>query len=445
MSSLRPSMACVLAANLSFALCLMSPSAVAQFLFVRAAPSAVIEANAGSGQVDISADGRTLVFASSANNWFAGQQPGDAIIAVDLVTEVFESRSRTSAGVPLNGNSSAPVTSADGRYVAFTTQANNLDVGVATSGSQIVRKDRMTGALALVSANAQGTPAAGSASGQARDASISGDGRFIAFRSDANNLVPGDAGGIEDIFVKDMETGAIEAVSRDLNGAFTNAGVVGQTSHSISADGRFVLFQSSAGNLVAGVGGGSIHVYLRDRVQGTTELVSRTSNGEAANSQSDVSSISPSGRFVSFRSFASNLGAGGVSGVYVRDRVAGTTTAVPLPTVDSVAANGCRESDVSDIGTVILSCFFSLPVKDQVVLHVPGASGTPFLISSDVNDVRGNELSGASVAVDASGLSMAFESLANNLVVGDGNNASDAFVLIDPSVLNGVFSDGFED
>lgn len=173
--------------------------------------------------------------------------------------------------------------------------------------------------------------------------------------------------------------------------------------------------------------------------------MSRNSVGEPANSQSDVSAIAPGGRFVSFRSFASNLGAPSSSRVYLRDRVAGTTSAVPLPTVDGVTANGCRESDVSDVGAVILSCFFSLPVKDQVLLHVPNATGTPFLISSDVSDVRGNELSGASVAIDASGLSMTFESLANNLVPADTNNSPDVFVLVAASVLNAVFADGFED
>jgi Tol biopolymer transport system component len=425
----------------------LAPAPVAaQFVFARLIPDApALEANGASDQVDVSPDGRVIVFASIATNWVPGCLTGCTIVATDLVTDAIDILSRTSAGATLNGNSSAPVVSTGGRYVAFTTQANNLDVGVATSGSQIVRKDRTTGALELVSASAAGAPASGSASGQARDPSISGDGRYVAFRSDANNLVPGDAGGIEDVFVKDMLGGAIEAVSRDLGGAFTSAGVVGQGAHSISADGRFVLFQSSAANLVAGVGGGTIRVFLRDRTLGTTELVSRSGSDEPANSQSDVGAISPSGRFVSFRSFASNLGPAGVSGVYVRDRVAGTTTAVPRPTVDASPANGCRESDVSDAGTVILSCFFPLPVKDQVFLHVPGAAGTPFLVSSDVNDVRGNELSGSSVAIDASGLSMAFESLADNLVAGDGNASSDVFVLVSRALLDGLFSDGFEE
>jgi hypothetical protein len=428
----------------ALALLLVSAPAAAQFLFGRLIPSVDSEANGPSSQVDVSADGRVVVFATSATNWAPGCATGCTIVAMDLLDGSVQILSRTGAGVALNGNAFAPVASANGRYVAFATQANNLDVGVATSGSQIVRKDRVTGALQLVSASATGTPASGSASGQARNPSISGDGRFVAFRSDAANLVAGDLGGTEDIFVKDMDSGAIEAVSRDANGAFTSAGVGGQSAQSISGDGRFVLFQSSAGNVVPGLGSGSMRVYLRDRTLATTELVSRNSAGEPANSQSDTGAISPGGRFVSFRSFASNLGAPFASRVYVRDRLGNTTTAVPLPTVGGVAANGCRESDVSDAGTVLMACFFPPPLKDQVHLHVAGVAGTPFLISSSETGVPGNESSGTTVAMDASGLSMVFDSLASNLVVGDGNASSDVFVLVDASLLERVFADGFE-
>jgi hypothetical protein len=84
-------------------------------------------------------------------------------------------------------------------------------------------------------------------------------------------------------------------------------------------------------------------------------------------------------------------------------------------------------------------------VRDQVLLHIPGAAGTPFLVSSDSNDTPGDTQSGASVAMNDNGLSMAFESLATNLVAGDGNERADIFVLVDDGVLFGVFSDGFED
>jgi hypothetical protein len=306
-----------------------------------------------------------------------------------------------------------------------------------------VRKDRTTGALVLASADAGGNPASGTASGQARNASVSADGRFVSFRSDATNLLGG-GGGNEHIYVKDLQTGAIELISRTATGGFPSVAAVDNTAHSMSADGRYVLFQTSAANIVGGVSGGSILVYLRDRTLGATELVSVGAGGVAANSQSDVAAISPNGRFVSFRSFATNLGSTNfVSRVFVRDRVAGTTTPVPFPVVNGVTANGCRDSDVSNVGTVVMSCFFT-GLFDQVVLHVPGAAGTPFLVSSDINDVPGNQVSGSVVAINDDGLSMAFESRATNLVANDSNAVSDIFIFVEESVLDGLFADGFE-
>lgn len=425
-------------------LALAAAPAAAATLFGRLTPPApATEANGLSTAVEVSGDGRVFVFESGATNWVPGSISGGKIIAVDFGTDTVQVLSTTSTGAAFNGNAFGPSTAGSGRFVAFETFATNLGLPVATSGSQIVVKDRLTGALSLASANAAGVPASGSASGQARNASISASGRLVSFRSDSTNLLGGPAGA-EHIYVKDLQTGAVELASRAQGGGFPSGSVVANTAHSMSADGRFVLFQTSAGNIVGGVAGGTIQVYLRDRTGGTTELVSAGAGGAAANSQSDVAAISPNGRFVSFRSFATNLGgAGFVSRVYVRDRVAGTTTPLPFPVVNGTTANGCRESDVSDVGTVVMACFFT-GVFDQVFLHVPGAAGTPFLVSSDANDVPGNQVSGGVVAINADGLSLAFESRASNLVPGDTNAVSDIFILAEDSVLDGLFTDGFE-
>lgn len=429
--------------HLSLLLALTATPVHAQFVFGRLTPPAAAEANGGSGAVEVSADGRVFLFESGATNWVAGSITGGKIIAVDLGNESVEVLSTSSTGVPFNASSFAPSTAGAGRYVVFETLASNLGLPVATSGFQIVRKDRASGALALASAGAGGQPAAGSASGQARNASVSADGRFVSFRSDAGNLLAG-SGGNEHIYVKDLQTGAIELVSRTASGGFPTVDVAANTAHSMSADGRHVLFQTRAANIVAGVAGGTIQVYLRDRTQGSTELISVGAGGVVANSQSDVAAISPNGRYVSFRSFASNLGAGGVvSRVYLRDRLAGTTSPLPFPAVNGSTANGCRESDVSDAGTVVMNCFFP-NVPDQVFLHVPGAAGTPFLLSSDANDVPGNQASSGVVAMDAAGRSMAFESRATNLVPNDTNGVADIFVFIDTGLLTELFANGFE-
>ena len=427
------------------AMLLTVPAAHAQFLFGRLQPPAATEANGPSLVPSVSASGKVFVFESTATNWIAASPTGSKIISVDFAAGNVVNLSTTSAGVAFNGNSFGPSASRTGRYTAFETQADNLGVGVGTTGFQIVRKDRQTGALVLASANAGGAPASGSASGQARNASISGDGRYVVFRSDAGNLVGGDVLGEDDAFVKDLQTGAIEAATLNAAGQFTGVGIGSLSGQSISDDGRYVVYSTSAGNVVSGVGSGTPQVYVRDLVADTTALASRTPAGVPASSQSDLPAISPNGRFVSFRSFATNLAGGPfASRVYVHDRITLAISSVPLPVLNAVTATGCRESDVADNAVVVMTCFFGAGIADQAYLHIPGAAGTPFLISSDANDVPGNQPSGSRVAINANGLSMVFDSRATNLVGNDTNAASDVFILADASVIDGLLADGFE-
>lgn len=416
--------------------------ASAQTLFGRLVPPPPeTQPNNNSTGATVSNDGRVFAFSSSATNWVPGSITGEKIIVVDFGQDLIQNLSTNSSGNNLNGNSFSPSIAGGGRYVIFETFATNL--GITSSGWQIVRKDRQTGQLVVASTNSSGQPATGTSSGQARNASVSADGRFVAFRSDASNLMAGN-GGNEHIYLKDLQTGTVELVSQTTSGGFPTASVIASTVHSMSADGRFVVFQTNAANIASGVAGGTIQVYVRDRQAGTTELASRGPGGAVGNAQSDFAAISPNGRFVSFRSFATNLGSpSNLSRVFVRDRQAGTTTLVPLPVVNGSTANGCRESDVADTGAVVYSCFFP-SIQDQVFLHVPGAAGTPFLVSSNSGGTPGNAISGQTVGIDASGGSLTFQSLASNLVPGDTNNLNDIFILADAAVLDGLFSNGFE-
>ncbi len=165
--------------------------------------------------------------------------------------------------------------------------------------------------------------------------SISADGRFVAFFSDATNLVAGDTNGADDVFVRDRKQGTTERVSVSSAGEQANAGTVRPPDPSISADGRFVAFESYASNLVAGDTYGTWDVFVRDRSAGTTELVSVSTAGEQGNDGSGDPSISADGRFVAFESSATNLVAGDTNGaddVFVRDRQAGTTELVSVST-----------------------------------------------------------------------------------------------------------------
>src|SRR6185295_1250039 len=155
--------------------------------------------------------------------------------------------------------------------------------------------------------------------------SISLDGRFLAFQSGASTLVAGDTNGNYDIFVRDRQSGTLERVSVSTNGSQGNLNSFASPS-SISADGRFVVFTSSATNLVPNTPSAHGDIFLRDRQSGTTELVSSNPAGAQSNSSSFFPSISGDGRFVAFQSSATDLVTGDTNGfedVFVRDRQTG--------------------------------------------------------------------------------------------------------------------------
>jgi Tol biopolymer transport system component len=172
-------------------------------------------------------------------------------------------------------------------------------------------------------------PAAGTqGDGDSNNPSISTDGRYVTFYSAAANLVAGDTNGMFDIFMRDRQTGTTTLVSRDSTGVEGD----GDSQYpSISADGRYVAFQSYATNLVAGDTNGMFDIFMRDRQTGTTTRVSRNSAGLEGDAGSFDSSISADNRYVVFDSTATNLVAGDTNGktdIFVRDRQTGTTTRV---------------------------------------------------------------------------------------------------------------------
>src|SRR5215813_8861590 len=166
------------------------------------------------------------------------------------------------------------------------------------------------------------------ANGPSSAAAISADGRFVAFESNATNLVPGDTNGLTDIFVNDHGAGgtiraSVDSLGRQANGPSFNP--------AISADGRFVAFESDATNLVAGDTNGKRDVFVHDVTAGTTVRVSVDSLGRQSNGPSFNPAITGDGRFVAFESDATNLAPGDTNrfrDIFVRDRQSGTTTRV---------------------------------------------------------------------------------------------------------------------
>lgn len=294
-----------------------------------------IQADSTSFDPSISADGSLVAFSSNATN-LAPASPTNLVRNIYLrnraagTTEIL---SISTTGGPGNSASFNPVISADGRFVAYYTWATNLVPGGDANGSanDVLVYDRTTGATELVSVNSAGVQANGSSS----NPSISADGRFVAFYSSATNLAPGGDtnGSVFDVFVRDRLSGTTEVVSVD------SFGIQGDDSSfgtAISADGRFVTFYSRASNLPGGTADFRTQAYVHDRQTGETELVSQDDFGVPGNDSSLASSVSADGRFVTFFSRADNLIPGGdangasAADMYVRDRLNGITELVSV-------------------------------------------------------------------------------------------------------------------
>jgi Tol biopolymer transport system component len=333
-----------------------------------------------------------------------------------------------------------PSISADGRFVSFISAASNLVPGDANGFCDVFVRDRELGTTELVSLSSSGEQGNGdSAAGWLREVSISADGRFVSFPSAASNLVPGDANGFCDVFVRDRELGTTELVSLSSLGEQGNgdSGEAYSGGVSISADGRFVAFCSSATNLVPGDTIRNSDIFVRDRLLALTELVSVSSSGKQVAEESEAPSISGDGRLVAFCSWANNLVPGDINAygdVFVRDRLTGITERV---SVSSEGIQGNHESgypSISADGRYVAFDSYAwnlVPgeVNDRVrdVFVRDRLTGTTELMSLSSGGEHGNEDS-YRPSISADGRFVVFDSVANNLVAADDNYEWDAFL-----------------
>ena len=228
--------------------------------------------------------------------------------------------SRASNGVPALLGIEVPSLSADGLRVAFSSSSANLVSADDNVCADVFVVDRQSGAIRAASANIGGTLG----NGPSLYPSLSRDGRHVAFESQADNLVAGDANGRKDILVKDLVGGSIQLASAGANGQQANRG---SRRASLGADGRYVLFESIASNLVAGDTNGMVDVFLKDLQTSAIECVSRGPGGEWGGAASTPLQMTPDARFVLFASHASNLGFTDTNrfpDVFLRDRQTGT-------------------------------------------------------------------------------------------------------------------------
>jgi Tol biopolymer transport system component len=249
-----------------------------------------------------------VAFQSTASNLVSGDTNGKYDIFVhDRQTGATTRVSVSSNGSEGNSNSYSPSISSDGSYVAFDSNASNLVPGDTNENYDIFVHERQTGATSRVSVGSDGSEG----NGRSSNPSISADGRYVAFNSDAGNLVPVDTNGDYDVFVHDRQTGATSRVSVSSDGSEGNSYSLFPV---ISADGRYVAFASNAGNLVPGDTNGIYDIFVHDRQTGATSRVSVSSDGSEGNDSSARPSISADGRYAVFSSVAGNLVSGDTNG-----------------------------------------------------------------------------------------------------------------------------------
>ncbi len=309
------------------------------------------DSNAGGGDRCVSADGRFVVFSSRATDLVPGDTNGAWDVFVhDRQTGTTERVSVATGGAQADYDSSGASISADGRFIAFVSGADDLVAGDTNALGDIFVRDRQLATTERVTVATGGAQA----NDEGYDPSISADGWYVAFSSGATNLVANDTNGNDDVFVRDRRSGTTERVSIATGGAPGNGG---SFSPSISADGRCVAFSSLASNLVTDDTNGRGDVYVHDRLSDMTERVSVDSNGVQGNASSYRPSISADGRCVAFGSFATNLAPGSAhhyGDIYLHDRRSGATELMSVATNGSSGNSGSFDSSISSDGRFVV-------------------------------------------------------------------------------------------
>ena len=419
--------------------------ALAQSALARVTGSGAAQTDAPLRDTALASDGSAVVFVSTATNLLPGGNDIENIYRYELDSHAL---ARVSAapgtGEPANTICYAPAISGNGEVVAFESFATNLVAG--SSQLNVFRRDVASGTLTRISDDGTGIEG----NSPARSPALSGDGRYTVFVSAASNLVFGDTNGKVDVFLHDAGNNTLSILSLNRFGQFADGSVEPLTTQAISGDGQQVVFSSRANSMTPINGNGQPQAYLFDRVTNMHTLLSHAPDGALGDGLSDQSTISANGRFVAFRSTSGNLVPGSINRVYRYDLQDDALINLPLPAAAdfdpplALSPIQCRNPRVTDAGDVLATCDFTAPAPPQVFLWST-ASARWRLVSRALAgpSVFGDLRSGPAAGVSADGQRLAFDSQASDLVADDSNASSDVMFEAAPNP-DLIFRNSFE-
>ena len=407
-----------------------------------------VEANGDSfipAHDGVSADGRLVVFESYATNLVPAD--GNGLRDVFVRDRLLGTTTRVSeawSGGDATGESLYPSISEDGRWIAFSSDAPDLVDDDTNAAQDVFVFDRQSGLVSRVSMGWDGSEG----NGDSRTPSISGDGRLVAFRSGATNIVPGSMTVSKSIYVCDRQTGDNELVSERWDGSQESGGSYYPY---IAANGRHVAFISNSTDLVSFDDNGVNDSFIRDLDLGVTTMIGVNMDGEAGNSNTGGFGISADGRYAGILSNATDLlppgeDSNAVQDAFIRDFDLGVTERL------SVSSSGDQANDDSGPitldGTGRYAAFQSdatnlVDGDSNVATDIFGhdrVTGITTLLTITAAGAQSNDNS-VDPTLSADGCFVVFKSVATNLVPDDTNGFQDVFVAYGPAT---IFADGFE-
>ena len=380
----------------------------------------------------VSASGGHVAFISNALDFTPDGNGQYQVFVRDLKSAAMDLVSRSSSGTPGNSRCEAVAISPDGRFAAFSSFATNLVPGDGNSALDVFLHDRQGGITERVSVASGGSEAQGDSG---RAISVSADGRFVCFNSDADNLVPGDSNGASDVFLRDRVLGTTECVSVRSDRSFAN-GPSGW-GLAMTPDGRFIAFDTGASDVIPGDTNACWDVYLRDRAVGRTTRVSVTDSGGESNGSSESPTLSASGRLLAFESRATNMRPGSSGDhIWVRDRTTQRTEMVSVSSDEQPGNQQHIRPAISADGrfVVFLTNSNNLAGDDAIydedfVLRDRFLGRTELVTTpGELSTVESRWWGYGKSSLSGNGALVAFEWRDPGLVEGDANGRGDVFI-----------------